>query len=206
MVLAAGRYETDTRAALASTLPSARTFYDIGAAGGFFTRFALALMRPGTRVVAIEPFAPSRRDLDVLRPVAEARGIVLDIRPEAIGARDGKAFLAFSESRAPRLSDRGQRTEVRSLDSLLQGEGLPDPDVVKVDVEGAEVAALDGMAALLARARPALTVECHSVPLLHATIGILLEHGYGVRVSRGGDYIGPVIVTTCAPPPNPLKP
>jgi FkbM family methyltransferase len=194
----------ETRAALARTLPSARAFYDIGAAGGFFTRFAVALMRPGGYIVAFEPFTPAHRELEAIRPLADARGIALEIRSEAIGARNGRAFLASAEGRAPQLSDHGEQTVVRSLDSLLMDEVLPDPDVVKIDIEGAEVAALEGMATLLSRARPALTIECHSMPLLHTTIGILLDHGYGVRLSRGGDYLGPVMVSTCAPPADRL--
>jgi hypothetical protein len=91
---------------------------------------------------------------------------------------------------------------VRSLDSILEEGGLPDPDVVKIDVEGAEVAALNGMAMVFSRARPTLIIECHSMPLLHETVGILLKYGYGVRVSRGGDYVGPVTVTTCNSPPR----
>lgn len=44
------------------------------------------------------------------------------------------------------------------LDSL----GLPGPTVVKIDVEGAEVAALRGMTETLRTHRPVVIVEVHS--------------------------------------------
>jgi FkbM family methyltransferase len=200
VALVAGRYEAATRSALASGLRHSRVFYDIGAADGFFTRFALRLMDPGARVVAIEPSARARGGLEALASLADARGVKLTIRSEAVGATDGHARLASETGRAPRLSDFGEWIAVRALDSLVEKGGLPVPDLVKLDVEGGEVAALEGMANVLTKSHPALVIECHSVPLLHATLGILLKHRYGVRVSQGGDYVGPVIVSTCHAP------
>jgi len=50
----------------------------------------------------------------------------------------------------------------RKLDTLVATDGLPDPDLVKLDVEGAEAAVLDGAVEVLQRARPALLIELHS--------------------------------------------
>jgi hypothetical protein len=50
----------------------------------------------------------------------------------------------------------------RKLDTLVAAEGLPAPDLVKIDVEGAEAAVLDGAAEILQRTRPGLLIELHS--------------------------------------------
>jgi len=49
---------------------------------------------------------------------------------------------------------------VVSIDGLV-ADGLPAPDVVKIDVEGAELEVLDGMERTLRELRPALVIELH---------------------------------------------
>jgi FkbM family methyltransferase len=50
--------------------------------------------------------------------------------------------------------------QLTTLDALLAASRLPEPDVVKIDVEGAELLVLRGASALLARgARPLMLVE-----------------------------------------------
>lgn len=62
-----------------------------------------------------------------------------------------------------------------SLDWLL--ERWPQPDLVKIDVEGAELLALAGASTLLSRARPVLYIECSDANRDHAS-SILGAHGY----------------------------
>jgi hypothetical protein len=50
---------------------------------------------------------------------------------------------------------------VRRLDGLAAEEGLPAPDLIKVDVEGAEGDVLEGAGQILANARPVLLIETH---------------------------------------------
>jgi len=50
---------------------------------------------------------------------------------------------------------------VIALDEEIAAGALPPPDVVKIDVEGAEIAVLEGMAGTLAEHRPAVICELH---------------------------------------------
>ncbi|HEY6895043.1 MAG TPA: FkbM family methyltransferase, partial [Rhodanobacteraceae bacterium] len=43
--------------------------------------------------------------------------------------------------------------------------GLPDPDFVKIDVEGLELEVLRGMTDVIARRRPALYIEIHGADM-----------------------------------------
>jgi len=76
---------------------------------------------------------------------------------------------------------------VRLDDHLNRIEPLQRLDLIKVDVEGAELAALSGMVNTLARWRPALIVEVDDVDVTTAAAKSarcrtwLSERGYDVR-------------------------
>jgi FkbM family methyltransferase len=133
-------------------------FYDVGANVGVYSLVA-ASIRPGVKVVAIEP-APANFDALcrnlVLNDLAErvvplpvvladqTRLAVLDLADLSPGAAehalDGAGGAAY---RQPVLAYR--------LDDLLATFSLPTPTLMKIDVDGAEDVVLAGAAATLAR-------------------------------------------------------
>jgi len=200
--VALGRYEPRVTAFLAERLRSCSVFVDVGACTGYYTRVALNLMDPGGRVIAFEPdpdaAARLRLNFDDSR---------LTLRTEALGKDDHGAVLdrragAASRVRGESIAGSGFRdsasVNVRSLDGLVQAGELPTPELLKLDVEGGEMLVLEGMSAVLER-RPALAVECHSMPLLSEVLDLLIGYGYDhLEVTHGGDDVGPptVLATT----------
>jgi hypothetical protein len=80
-------------------------------------------------------------------------------------------FEASANLTMGRIVDRGSRGVAHEgdllvrqlrLDAMISAECLPDPDLMKVDVEGAEAAVLDGAVEVLRRARPVLVIELHA--------------------------------------------
>ena len=74
-----------------------------------------------------------------------------------------------------------------ALDGWLQQEGLRPPDFLKLDVEGAELAALQGAAGILTASRPLLLVEMEEKNLAaagasKAAIQSFLQ-GFGYRAA-----------------------
>ena len=69
---------------------------------------------------------------------------------------------------------------VRRLDDLLAEPGSTPPDLVKIDVEGAETDVLRGAAQTLAKVRPILLIELHGTN--EAVAHLLSEAGYLSRV------------------------
>jgi methyltransferase FkbM-like protein len=67
-----------------------------------------------------------------------------------------------------------------ALDDLV--DELPAPDVLKIDVDGGEVAVLYGGRRTLATHRPAVIVEVHSPDLERDCAELLVGAGYEVRV------------------------
>lgn len=62
-------------------------------------------------------------------------------------------------------------------DDLLLKENLPYPDIIKIDVEGAEKLVLEGCPTILSK-RPVLLIEIHNVVAMHDTVSILHRNGY----------------------------
>lgn len=104
----------------------------------------------------------------------EAHRGSVTVVPVALGDRDGQALLhifdddTFSSfyERSPEERERyrlgaGRAVPVPvvALDTLVRRMGVPLPDLVKIDVEGAEEVVLAGAAKAFAKARPALLME-----------------------------------------------
>jgi len=128
-----------------SELKSGETFFDVGAAVGAYA-IGLAKNRPTVNVVAFEPNPKNRKLLELN---ATANDVDMDILPVALADRDGSiAFEGPSVSGSGHLrhdiSDK-QQTSVEALsgDTYTTESGVT-PDVLKIDVEGAEPWVIDG--------------------------------------------------------------
>lgn len=152
-------------------LPEDGVFVDVGANQGELTLVAARRARRG-RVIAFEPVPrwyerlAANVALNAFPHVTLVRMGVSDHAGEAaMYASDGAAAHAsFNEG----LSSFERRTPddrlvgtfpVTTLDAWAEGEGLTRLDLVKVDVEGAERAVLEGARALIERFRPTIVME-----------------------------------------------
>ena len=141
-------------------------FLDVGANLGYYSILAATLCGPGGRVHAFEPQRLLARHL---RASIErnAFGDRVYLNEAAVGAdHGGSATLFYAQDdetfigipslfRHPWLEG-GQEVAVPviSLDEYVRQHGLSRVDVIKIDVEGAEMLALEGMRELLKRGHP----------------------------------------------------
>ena len=94
-------------------------------------------------------------------------------------------FDAGNDLSTGHLADDGSiDVQTASLDALLASGDVPSPDVVKIDVEGAEVDVLAGACQLLGDTRPALILATHGADRHAACLTVLAGHGYRVQVIR----------------------
>lgn len=182
-----GSYEAERLRALADSIVPGATVYDIGANVGIYSLLASSLVGPSGTVYAFEPLARNLRYLRRHIALNQLQNcVVLEL---AVSNLEGtRRFSAASwDYSMGRLSPKGEiSVQSITLDSCIYGEkGLRPPDLVKIDVEGAELEVLQGGARVLTEFHPAVFVEIHGA-LLHADCraflvakGYRIEEGYG---------------------------
>jgi len=184
-----GTYETELAQAVAIAVSKGDVCYDIGAYRGFFSGvFALA---GAGRVIAFEPFAENCLQLQLL--VSNNPHLPLNVENIAVGRENGLAeFSVMPDSSMGKLSSSAFQPEaeqsnvlkvrVQTLDSLMAEGKYPHPQIIKLDVEGAEVDVLLGAAETLKIDQPLLFIEAHSDTLREECCDILKRFGYEVRI------------------------
>ena len=155
-------HESDLTDIIFGMLPADGVFLDVGAHVG---HWALRAAGRCQKVIAIEA---SPDTAQALRENAELNGLT-NVDTYAVAAWDAVEELhLFSPngydhdgSTQVKVEGAGPPTSAVPLDILLRSEDRID--LVKLDVEGADLHALYGMRELLARHRPLLFIEDHSI-------------------------------------------
>lgn len=189
-----GTNELAVQTALADALRPGDVFFDVGANVGFFAMLAARIVGSTGRVAALEPVPAN---VDQIR--ANARRNQLDnvtVLEVAVGATDGTATLALAAhpggatlaTAAPPPDPIGSIVvAVASIDELVAGGQVPPPNVVKIDVEGAEEDVLRGMAKTVLKHHPVVVCEIDDrtqsalADKRAATAGLLEQVGYEIR-------------------------
>src|SRR5579884_4218264 len=168
-----GTYEAPTQRLFAQILGPGGVFFDVGANVGFYTLLAAVLVGEGGRVVAFQPASRNARYLR--RHVGLNRLRNVDVFEVAVLDRCGVA--RFDEERGTatgKISDSGALTiQTVSIDQLVDEGLVPTPDVIKIDVEGAEMDVLRGAEAVLRENGPAIFVATHSDSLRESCCELL---------------------------------
>ena len=152
-----GRYEDENLSVLLSFLRDDSVFLDIGANLGFFALKLGQRLRRHGRVLAFEPH-PHLAAL--LRRSLFLNGLDGVVTLHEVGLSDANGPVAFSYPRGHlggggigRMDDAAKfetvAASVRRLDDLVEDGFVAD--LVKIDVEGHELAVLRGMAGVIAR-------------------------------------------------------
>lgn len=165
--------ERDLFGQIEPMLHSASTFVDIGASLGQYTRFASRVMKPGSRIVAVEA-DPIRFEELERNCAAWQQGKGVEICPRFGAMTDSEGPVRFYSTQSntsgglfqhPTGETTVEWTEVETpgytLDAMFPE--IP-PNFVKIDVEGAELRVLRGAERILAEHATIFFVEVHSWP------------------------------------------
>jgi FkbM family methyltransferase len=181
------------------------TVWDIGANVGLFTFAAAAAAGPAGQVLAVEP---DTRLVDLLRRSATANGGLAPVDVLGTAVADQVGVARFHVARRNRstsslegfgTSQAGGTRAVETVPTVTLDwltERFPLPDVIKIDVEQAEVLVLAGGDRVL---RHGATVICEVSGANAGAIGDLLRpHGYSLY--DGDQQAGRRVPVTAAPP------
>lgn len=163
----AGCIDPNEFAFLDRVLQPGMTFLDAGANEGVYTVFAAKRLGPAGTVWAFEP---SQREAGRLRRNLELNTLSARVFPLALADRAGQAEMNVAGYGHEGLNTMGKFVhqieessqeiiQVTRLDDAVSENPLSRLDVIKIDVEGAELKLLQGAAATLRRYRPLLLFE-----------------------------------------------
>ena len=190
---------------LGETLRPGMVFVDVGANIGEFTIYGAKRVGPSGKVLAFEP---QDGMLEILMRNVRANGMAqVEIYRIGLGRSDrtlplfapGPAdedphlYSTYREAHGAGAARAAQTIRIRPLDDVLAERPLERLDVMKIDVEGGELPALEGSTRTLARHRPRLLVEFNRETSLAAGYTVLdlarflAAQGYALsRVDRRG--------------------
>ena len=222
-----GAYSRDILATLDRLLTPGMVVLDVGANIGEISLAAAGRVAPGGRVYSFEPSAPLAAQLR--RNAALNADLMIEVVPSALGATAGRATLFDASEDFADGSRHGGvvslfqshrndvptgETAVITLDEYVTGAGLARTDLIKIDVEGAELAVLQGASRTLERFRPPLIIEVQKTTSRAAgyaqrdLLDLLTPLGYRFkRIGRRGrlspitpESLGPFQNVLCLPP------
>ena len=160
-ILAQGYYEPEVVRVLEALLKPGSVFFDVGAHLGQYTLIASRLVGPSGQVHSFEPDPLTFRSL---RGNCQRNSITnVRLTQAALSDREGTARFHFAnnldigsnslaECDPYNVSGRSATVRCITLDGYRQAQATTRVDLVKMDVEGAELAALSGAAKLFSGA------------------------------------------------------
>lgn len=187
-----GRWEPYLQKVYIKTIKSGTVCYDLGANTGIHTLLFSKLVGKVGKVIAFEPHP---RNCVHLHNLLELNN-VSNVEVVEAAVSDTNSEVVFFEGKHKKQGslvgigcETGDiiRVNARTIDNLV-AEGLPAPDFLKIDIEGAESRALEGARQTLSSHRPTMVIELHT-PAEDIEVGkILLDLGYvAYRVFRNED-------------------
>lgn len=191
-----GEYEDPaTMKTFLSWLKPASVYYDIGSNIGFHALTANRIINTG-RIYAFEPM-PAVRETFEKHISLNSKLIIsnnITLLPDAISNKEGKVEFSndtrhsegntyIKESHVFSAAENKITVKCHSIDGLI-AQGYEKPDIIKIDVEGAEYDVLLGAKNTLQQFQPNIllaTHDCHLPGVREKCVSFLKELGYELQ-------------------------
>jgi FkbM family methyltransferase len=191
-----GKYDLKILRAIANICQQGWIIWDCGVYIGFYTVFFSRLVGPNGKVVAFEPDpnnlqrAKNNVDLNKLHNVRFVH--------TAIGAPLGETDFILSNNTNSHLpgsyvgasmntytsieqAESSFKVLCTSFDELFLNKDIPSPNLIKIDIEGAEIEALQYIHQLTQDQRPLLVLELHNPDCDAAAWSFAQREGYVLK-------------------------
>ena len=185
-----GTYEHEFASDIARSITRGDVCYDVGGYRGYIS--GVMALAGATKVVVFEPLPANLHAIKRLQNLNPQFGI--ELLPFALGnVRGSMRFKVLPDPSMGKVFTSSFQSDVasvyeievamRRLDDLVTQGVIPKPNVIKIDVEGAELEVLKGANDVLMERRPLIFLEAHSNALEQACRRELQRLGYEVRRS-----------------------
>jgi FkbM family methyltransferase len=181
-----GSYEYVKVALFEKYLRPGGIVFDVGANVGYYTLLSSLGVGPSGRVFSFEP---SPRSLSFLKRHLELNLIAnVDVLEVAVADKSRKGKFEEGPSLSMgRIAETGEvEVQMVSLDDLYLSKRVPLPDVIKMDIEGAEYDALRGARIILEEGISTIFLATHGRDVHDSCCRLLCDAGYEVRPLSGG--------------------
>jgi FkbM family methyltransferase len=179
--------------------------WDVGANIGLYSRIFVQRFN-ARHVFAFEPMS---ENLPELHHNLAIGGITdrVTVLPLALSSRNGEADFQVDDIQSASgaldavyhgqacraraaldLPPKLERVQCRTIDSILQEGSVLAPNVIKLDVEGAERMVLDGGEKFFSEHNPKLLIETHGVEVMKECLEFLFDKGFHVAGCVPGNW------------------
>jgi len=164
-----GSYEPEITEKFVEYAKKSTVIYDIGSHIGYYTLLASRYAIPGGKIFSFEPLPENLQKLKNHVEINKRLNTV--IIEKAVSFKTGEALFTNSDNSVANsicenspMFQFGKTIEVKttSLDDLLLNGFLLPPQLIKMDIEGAEFDALRGAEVLLKKYHPAIFLSTHN--------------------------------------------
>jgi FkbM family methyltransferase len=160
-----GFYEKEVGDLLKKSVKPGDVFLDLGANIGYFS-LLVANNSPSVKVISFEPVADlfqnmnnniSLNNIKNISTINVAVGEINEEKELFVSAPDNMGMSSFKQPE--NYSGKNERVKVVTIDDWFKTSGLTRIDIIKLDIEGSELAALKGMKEVLQEQKAVLIVE-----------------------------------------------
>ncbi len=184
-----GDYAQDELLQYQPLIKPGMVFYDVGAHVGYVSFVAAEWVGAEGHVVAFEPLP---LNIGFLKKHIEInRASNIELHTVAVSDRCGEQRfeVAGGTGRGHIAAGGGVAITTVSLDQLYADGRIPAPDVIKMDVEGAELLALTGASTIIRKYMPTILLSTHGEEMKSRCEALLADFGYEIRYFCARDLI-----------------
>jgi len=194
-----GTYEADLQQSLQHYVHPGMVAYDVGANIGYISLMLARRTGDTGRVFSFEALpANVARLRQNLALNACANGVEV-ISAAVVDAAHPVRFMVHASTSMGKAAGSAGRSDEKysseievpgvQLDEFVFAGARPAPDFIKMDIEGGEVLALQGMHRILSECQPVVFIELHGQEAARAAWDALTSAGYQIRQMGAGEGI-----------------
>jgi FkbM family methyltransferase len=175
---------------LVDSLKKGQVFFDIGANVGYYTILGAKLVGAQGKVLAFEPVT---RNLSYLYKhvllnnannvsiISAACSDTLSLTTFSLGSNHAMGHIIQNNALNNQVNEKIILVPTVTVDAVIQQLGY-SPNVIKIDVEGAELLVLKGAQVVLREVKPLILLSTHSDDLRYRCLEYLKDFDYIIDV------------------------